>query len=261
MTPSCTTAALTKRSAGTTIRRPGQAAVTETLEMTIQAASSPRPANISEKSRIRSYAQSRRIERLVHFTRAENVESIVLRGLYPIELAEHEGLNLLTNDLQRLDGHRDASSLSISTPNGRMLYKYHQVDLSAHWAVLILRPDILWEKNCAFCRHNAADRRISSQPISSLVTVAALEGMFEGDESEDSNYWLRVYDPIDEQAEVLVFDVIEPHYIQGIAVAHESTAANFPAFVRSRLNIICDKYLMSSREYVRMRGIQSPFWS
>ena len=66
------------------------------------------------------------------------------------------------NDCLRLDGHKDAVSLSIAHPNDRMFAKYRWQDLQQKWAVLVLDPSILWLLPTAFNRHNAADKRMSS---------------------------------------------------------------------------------------------------
>lgn len=65
----------------------------------------------------------RNIRWLVHFTRIENLESILENGLLPRNNFEGLDVQPLTNDAFRLDGFLEATSLSIESPNYRMFWK------------------------------------------------------------------------------------------------------------------------------------------
>ncbi|MDE8740290.1 DarT ssDNA thymidine ADP-ribosyltransferase family protein [Pectobacterium polaris] len=168
---------------------------------------------------IKHIVQQQGITQLVHFTKAENLPSIMKHGIIPISRAKEFGITPATNDQLRLDGHSDGTSLSITFPNHRMFYKYRQENQYVDWVVLGIKPSVLWTKDCAFCRHNAADARISVKTLDDLKLHESLLGMFreiDGYETRDSQK-LLTSDPTDEQAEVLVFDVIEPGLISGAA--------------------------------------------
>lgn len=156
---------------------------------------------------------------LVHFTRACNLESILKHGLCSITKASELGITPHINDSLRLDGHLGAISISIAFPNHKMFYSYRQKEPDEEWAVLIIDPDILGRKNCAFCQRNAADHRIRQLPLSSLMNADAFRDMFEevNGISSRQEQQLMAYDPTDPQAEVLVFQTIEPEHIGGIA--------------------------------------------
>ncbi len=220
-----------------------------------------RPSQKDTAQTIQAFIRERNIKRLVHFTRVENLASIVLNGLVPVEQTEKSGLNPVINDVHRLDGYRNATSLSISTPNSKMLYRYHMELPSVPWSVLVLSTDILFEKACAFCRYNAADSRIRSRSLPFLRSIKALQGMFEEAEGETADWWLRPNDSIDEQAEVLVFDVIEPKYIQVIIVADIETRDSLPAFVRRNIQVLCDAQIYSNRKFARTNNLQTPLWT
>lgn len=168
---------------------------------------------------IQQTAITLRIPSLVHFTRASNLESILKHGLCSITKASELGITPHINDSLRLDGHLGAISLSIAFPNHKMFYSYRQKEPDEEWAVLIIDPDILGRKNCAFCQRNAADHRVRQLPLSALMNADAFRDMFEvvnGIPSRQEQQ-LMAYDPTDPQAEVLVFQTIEPEYIGGIA--------------------------------------------
>jgi hypothetical protein len=76
-----------------------------------------------EQQEIKGFVDERNIIRLIHFTRYENLESILTNGLIT-----RDGLNgfnhtVYVNDSLRLDGHTNSISLSLSFPlNRKFLY-------------------------------------------------------------------------------------------------------------------------------------------
>ncbi|GFZ86267.1 DarT ssDNA thymidine ADP-ribosyltransferase family protein [Sphingobium fuliginis] len=147
---------------------------------------------------------------LVHFTRVENLPSIMCHGLRSISAMQSEKIAFRWNDEQRLDGHEDAVSLSIAHPNDKLFYRWRMSNPQQGWAVLLLDPSVLWTCASAFCAHNAADRRISRQERTALSSVAAFDAMFADQDGQTSRSTqnLRLCDPTDVQAEILVFDPI-----------------------------------------------------
>lgn len=167
---------------------------------------------------IHQFARELEIPYLLHFTRAVNLPSIMEHGIYPMARIDEIDAEPQINDQHRLDGRLNGTSISIAHPNCQMLYKYRMADESVDWAILVIKRSALWQKECAFCCHNAADARISRQPVEVLTTEAAFRGMFDeidGWAARDEQK-LKPYDPTDVQAEVMVFDVIEPTCIRGI---------------------------------------------
>lgn len=162
------------------------------------------------------------------------------------------------NDQYRFDGHRNSTSVSIGFPNSQMLYKYRMADAAVDWSILVLHPSILWAKNCAFCRHNAADGRISGQLLANLMTPQAFQGMYEEIEglTKREEQKLKPYDPTDVQAEVLVFDVIEPQYVAGIIFEKSAVRdAYLPHPGERKTYIHADnKGMFANRKYARTWG-------
>lgn len=192
---------------------------------------------------------------LVHFTRAKNLESIITNGLYPVSRANEVGACPEINDHLRLDGRRNSTSISVAFPNCQMFYKYRMDNQETEWVILVLQPSILWSKDCAFCKHNAADARISRQPIESLKTTRSFLELFSEIQGVTSRAEQRLknFDPTDVQAEVLVFDIIEPPLIAGVVFDSITTKAKFVNIIGDRKALITDnnKGLFASRSYVR----------
>lgn len=207
---------------------------------------------------IQAHSTARGIPYLLHFTRALNLPTILQHGLYPIGRTHEVGLAPQINDQLRLDGHKDSNSVSIGFPNSQMLYKYRMAEPLVDWVILVLHPSILWVKDCAFCKHNAADGRISCCPLPELMTPESLLGMFEEIDGclPRVEQRLKISDPTDVQAEVLVFDVIEPQYIVGVIYekahvrdAHAHLLGDRKPYVHSN-----NKGMFANRKYARTWG-------
>ncbi|MBJ4955635.1 DUF4433 domain-containing protein [Salmonella enterica subsp. enterica serovar Goldcoast] len=188
------------------------------------------------REQIRFNAETRQISLLVHFTQAANLPDIMQHGLVSVTEAANRRLTPEVNDVLRLDGHRDGISLSIAFPNYRMFYRYRMANPQTQWVVLGIEPSILWRNDCAYCCHNAADARISTQPLAQLKTPAAFDSMFAEQEELLSRQaqGLNNFDPTDEQAEVLSFDNIEPQFISTVIFNNEETRSLYQSIVENR---------------------------
>ncbi|MDD4944984.1 MAG: DarT ssDNA thymidine ADP-ribosyltransferase family protein [Rhodoferax sp.] len=177
----------------------------------------------SRRANIQVQVAERSILHLIHFTRVANLESIMNHGLLSVQTAQQQGVVPLVNDQLRLDGHKDAISLSIGFPNSAMFYKYRQLHPQERWVVLLLKPEILWTHDCAYCLHNAADKRINSRPWSELSSDEAFQSMFaEAPDGAPSRTVQRLdlSDPTDVQAEVLVRGNIAPSMLIEMVFEH-----------------------------------------
>lgn len=172
---------------------------------------------------IQDVVAQRGIKYLVHFTRLENLQSIVQHGLLPRGACAERGIVPVVNDSYRLD-YTDAICLSVSFPNYKMFYgqreELKKTDPNAQWAVVAIAPNVLWEKSCAFCRENAANANVTSIPLDQRAGDVAFDVMFT-DYDDKTRQALGIQDhhslTTHPQAEVLVFEPIEPHYILGAA--------------------------------------------
>lgn len=213
---------------------------------------------IMPRQAIQAHATAVGVPCLVHFTRTINLPSIMLHGLYPIGRAQEIGATPAANDQYRLDGHRNSTSVSIAFPNCQMFFKYRMGNTAVDWAILVLDPSILWLKDCAFCRHNAADARISGQQLADLMTLQAFTGMYEeiGGWATREEQRLKAYDPTDVQAEVLVFDIIEPQYIAAVVFEKEAVRDSYLPYLGGRQTAIHanNKGLFANRKFARTWG-------
>lgn len=159
---------------------------------------------------IQSIKTERQINNLIHFTHTRNLESIMMRGLLSRKEVDKLRKNeiLKINDEQRIDKHPEAICLSISFPNYKMFYAFHQKDYE-NWVVISLKPDILWKYDCAFCHTNAASNECRFIDIFERKKVQAFRRLFEDfDNIKRQDLQIPDYYTTDPQAEVLVFDKI-----------------------------------------------------
>jgi hypothetical protein len=184
---------------------------------------------------IEKIVNERNIRWLVHFTRVENLESILENGILPRNSLESLNTIPLTNDEIRLDGFLNAISVSIEFPNYRMFWKCRcdakNKDSIPHenWVVIGIKPNVLWEKDCAFCSTNAANSAMIKTKIEERKGAEAFDQLFREVESKPTRELMRINDrcPTDPQAEILVFDKIEPEFIFGAAFKHNLPMGKF----------------------------------
>ncbi|WP_164519193.1 DarT ssDNA thymidine ADP-ribosyltransferase family protein [Pseudoalteromonas rubra] len=205
------------------------------------------------KALIRRFAEEKEIPYLIHFTRVSNLESIVRYGLVSRDKIDQGLYQGMVNDNERLDYRRDTVSVSIAHPNDKMFYKYRNID--SEWCVLGIDVKVLWEQDCLFFKHNAADASVSHLPEQALRGVGAFQSMY--DEfpwlSSRMEQGLLGCDPTDVQAEVLVKNYIPTNSIFGIAVSNRQVKKNIAHFTNHLKVAINEpnKILYASRSYRR----------
>ncbi len=197
---------------------------------------------------------SRGITILTHFTKVENLPSILQQGLISrseLELNEHTFSH--TDDL-RLDGYTDGICLSISFPNYKMFYPSRIKDQSVKWAVIHLDASILWEKDCAFFPYNAASGDFYGISINSKKTKSAFLSLFaeqeriftQGEDEKEINIRehanLHSFYPTNPQAEVICFDNIAPQYINEILFNDTAACQNVSLLTNTTCKIQTDVF-------------------
>lgn len=177
---------------------------------------------------IQQEVESKGITRLFHFTHTNNLSSILTKGIIPRENLELDKADFVFNDDVRLDGHKNANCISISYPNAAMFYKCRQ-KIKGDWVLLSIAPRVLWEKTCSFYPCNAASASVSSLNPKDLVGVQSLKNMFLEPQNSDTRASLGLTNEYttDVQAEVLVFNKIEPEYIDVVYYPNKESALKF----------------------------------
>ncbi len=189
----------------------------------------------SDSQRIQEIAALRGIKRLVHFTRVENLASILSAGLLPrymLNRNSRSGPTALVCDHDRHDGHTNAVNLSIEFPNYRMFYQKRCQDedpSGKKWCVLELNPRLLWTLKCAFCWGNAARADLRQLTVKEKSGPESLKCCFVerlknmGKIIQRQSLGIPDRYPTDPQTEVLVFGEVSPQYV--LSVTFPATAS------------------------------------
>ena len=185
--------------------------------------------SLQRQSRIHRACQRYGISSLMHFTRLENLSSIMKNGvLSRIELSRRN-IPTLINDTERFDRQLDATCLSISFPNYQMFYRYRS-NSSHIWVVLQIDIHVLLS-DCAFCLTNAASNIVRHIPIEQRKQPEALDRLFE--DYMDRNVAILREDldiprnyPTNPQAEILAFTPIPQDLIQAVYVEKREQVSN-----------------------------------
>lgn len=175
----------------------------------------------AEHNEIKEFVRQRGIKYLIHFTRFDNLNTILKYGLKGRVSLQEQGVPYYYNDSKRLDFVDDSLSLSISFPNYKMFYSMQCKNNNVEWVVLQIDPSILYTKKCAFCFTNAASSKVSRIPLHMRMNAEALKEMFYEESYNINRKDLEIpsYYTTDPQAEVLFLENIEPQYIKNISHA------------------------------------------
>ena len=183
-------------------------------------------------SEIEQEVKRRGITRLCHFTPSRNLAHILTGGtgiLSTRNLQINERSVFTPTDLKRLDQHEGYICCSIQYPNAWYLTKaLADEKLFKDWVVLLIEPKYLWQPGTRFCPRNAASDKGRN-------IVEGLDGFLSLFASEVQGAYGKTFSrlprrlpacPTDDQAEVLVPDLIELTDILAIAVQTEEQAQN-----------------------------------
>jgi hypothetical protein len=168
---------------------------------------------------IRQLIAERGIKSLFHFTRIENLPGILMSGIIPRKVITAE---ISCNDGERLDGFMEASCISVGFPNYKMFYAKRSENPGINWAILDISPEILLEYPCLLYPSNAAKEQFRTKSDAELKAHMGLPGLtsmfFDSPPGLRGDLGLSRAWTTDPQAEVLVFDSINPRAFNRIFV-------------------------------------------
>jgi cold shock CspA family protein len=207
---------------------------------------------IQRRYEIQRVCNERGITSCIHFTHVHNLRSILQHGLLGRNILDENKQQLQPkyNDFHRLDGYLQAICLSMSFPNYRMFYRYSSNNRD-EWVVLLFNSSLLWELDCAFCKENAAKNTVTQIPLTQRKQASSLQKMFE-DYNHIRRLDLDIPDnyPTHPQAEVLVFNRIPTHYINGIDFWTKEAAKLWMSSNADIISMYSQKFFHGSQYFV-----------
>lgn len=161
--------------------------------------------------------KNKNIHYLYHFTKLDNIPSILEKGLLTNEYMKLHNIFFSSNDPLRLDKRLNTISCSIMWPNYRMFFSLRQSNLHQQYVLIRLKASILYELPCLFFTTNAANSVFADVPDESLSGAEAFLKLFDN----KINNYVRIskthdFWPTDPQAEILVRANIPANYIADI---------------------------------------------
>lgn len=185
---------------------------------------------------MRDIMRKKGIDRLYHFTQAQNLESIFRYGIMPRDVLESQKIVSYYNDEYRFDNCMDAVCTSIEFPNYKMFYKLRQDNPKTDWAVLRLDAYVMCDFECAYCWTNAGDATMYNEPLDNRMGVEAFLELFGNRCGYPRRETLNIADwyPTNPQAEVLVFGIIPPDYIQDVYFKNHIELQRYCDFIPNR---------------------------
>ena len=159
------------------------------------------------------------ITRLIHFTNANNLSSILEKGIFPRSQLNNENIKYEANDDLRLENALDSISLSIQNPNLKLLDSFKRKYPNNKYYVLLLDPALLYELfnkdnksliKREYCTNNAAYSNCKRSETN-------IDYMFDDKIHDKYQYFYRsereINETTDPQAEILFYGKIPPKYI------------------------------------------------
>lgn len=196
---------------------------------------------INKKKQARAISvllQQRKISNLIHFTRIDNIDSILRNGLLPVSMLKTRNIKFVNNDDGRYDKQTDCTCLSVEYPNYWVLKDFRKRYPSAKWMIIVLDSSLLLNHECYFAEYNAASRGIKDDLLS-RTTSQAFQNMFADVVKVALSYrpyYVGVrnclknefsYLPTSDQAEILVEGIIDKKYIKEIWFMDKSDADKY----------------------------------
>lgn len=183
---------------------------------------------------IEGILSKRKISELMHFTKIENLTSIINHGLLSVEQLNEAGIQYHFNDAKRYDGRKNCICTSVEFPNPANLKTFRDKYPECSWAIIILDAQLILNHSCFFAEHNAATTYIKND-IKSRQSPEAFERMFaevvQGKTNADGKvekYTRKQMHndisclPTSYQAEILVENYIEQEFIKGVIFMNDN---------------------------------------
>lgn len=197
--------------------------------------------------------QTRKIERLLHFTNIKNIPSIMENGLLTKENLEYNEIEHYYNDGSRNDG-KGTICFSIEFPNYKMFYKLRSEKYQERWCVIEVSSDIILNNKCIFYEENAGSKVMFSSDSEDKMGRLALGKLFENEELRLKNELPENF-TTNPQAEVCVCIDIPADYIKKIYCEYNTVGED----VKSMLSQEHKKLVEISSDYFQGR-CDNAYW-
>lgn len=161
------------------------------------------------QTQIDSFLVEHEIKSLVHFTRLENLASIMRWGFVSVKLQKESGIVSIRNDEQRLDRKLGYTSFSVEFPNHKLFYSYRSRQNTSNWVVISISADVLFNNDSIYCISNAAGKATKGSDIDDFRAMYS-------DSNKPRPPLIPKEYTTDPQAEILIKGHINRQYINSV---------------------------------------------
>lgn len=197
---------------------------------------------IKNKVKIKETIIQKDIHSLFHFTKISNLDSILTNGLLSKKDLDKYYIPYSYNDELRLDYIYKAICCSISFPNYKLFYKFRCKYPEDDWCLIEINPASIIEKECLFCKDNAASNRCydilhrqdSAEYFSMLFDDI---GLIKRNEMNIPSFY-----PTNPQTEVLFLEKVDVRYIKNVYFCRNRIRVE-------KMNFFKDKYPSMNFKY------------
>lgn len=213
-----------------------------------------------KKYSIGEIIKKRGITRIVHFTRIENLESILEYGFIPRMKLEKMKKDYIKNDEERREKMTNCTCFSVMFPNSYLFKKFRDRNMENKWVVILLDSKVLLDSSFKkfFCYHNAARSDLRQKLWNGKLTTAwDFEPMFkETDSYSRTNgsgvtirseiIGIRDFLPTAEQDEILITGIIPTSYIQEVIFENEDDLNLYKQTMKNKVKFENYKYYINN---------------
>lgn len=195
-----------------------------------------------DREKIYEEIKKRGITKFVHFTRLDNVESIIKFGIVPSYF--HDALNI--NAIKSNNNGYGYVCLSVSFPNYQMFYKKRLEDPNKNWVVVGIDPSVILDDNIFYSFDIGNSARSGAYNGTTYEDFLSMFKDF-GNIKRES---LKIPDKFttNPQAEIMIRSEIPPKYIKSIFVCNNEDMIYLKKFISNNINLVKDPKIFSSRK-------------
>lgn len=206
--------------------------------------------NVKYNKKIKDEVRKRKIEYLYHFTRYENIESILSRGLLSREMLEMENISCNYNDENRYDRCFDCVNTSVSFPDYKMLSKYRKAFKDADWVIFKIDAKVLYERECFFAKTNTTAKKQFTNKIKEHTDIKSFKSLFNQIHEKGSRAAMGIDDnmPTNPQAEVFLLEGIDLSDICEIVFENKKLMEKFKREYSTDIELSVDINLFKTRK-------------
>lgn len=208
---------------------------------------------VPKDRQVECFLELRNIKNLYHFTRIENIESILNSALHSKRYLENNNISYLENDPDRLDGHLDSISFSIEFPNTR--YLNSKVNVNNKFVIIEYDANLIIKAAARGCilysKYNAASNsKNKGKEFDSLISMYDSNYYIMNPISyelkygqtlnpNDRDFFLDNKYPTHDQAEILIFNGVSNSNIKRIIFKNEDDLEEYKHLIEKKKIEFC----------------------